>query len=172
MAAVSKNTDWIVRVTPGNSIGDVYGFSGSPKGPYAEASLLHFDSSKGSYTLQTKYRTENAVSPVDVLVTNEGWLIALDNWHNYGIGAVLATYDANGKLIQSLTLSDIFDADQAKELDHSVSSIWWRCGRPMLEDFENVVVIEDSLDRILSINYVDGVVKVVGESDNCVDDDT
>ena len=42
IAAVSENAEWIVRVEPGESMGDVFGFAGTPKGEYAEATGPRF----------------------------------------------------------------------------------------------------------------------------------
>ena len=172
IAAVSDNAKWLVRVVPGESIGDVYGFAGSPTGPYAEAILFQYDEDLGTYEEVTRYRTQNPVAPVDILVTNNGSLIALDNWHNFGIGVVVAAYDTNGELIRTLALSDIFSSEQLPTLDRSVSSIWWRCGPAILDPVDSYFGVWDSLGRTLTINYVSGAVKVVDESGYCVDDDT
>ena len=172
IAAVSDNAEWLVRVEPGESMGDVYGFAGEPTGRYAEATLYRFDDDREAYAEVRKYQTQNPVAPVDILVTNDGWLIALDNWHNLGIGTVVVAYDSNGELARQLNLADIFSFYELQLLDQSVSSIWWRCGPAILDPFENSFGVWDTLGRAISINYVDGVVKDVGESDVCVDDDT
>ena len=171
IAAVSDDTKWLVRVVPGESVGDVFGFAGAPTGPYAEATLFRYDEDLESYSEIRKYRTRNPVSPVEIHVTNEGWLIALDNWHNFGIGIVLAAYDTNGDVVRTFTLSDILSSDNVEKLDRSVSSIWWRCGTAIIDPVEKRVGVWDSLGRALSIGYLDGDIKVVGNSDICVDDD-
>jgi len=171
IAAVSENAEWLVRVEPGESIGDVYGFAGSPKGAYAEAILFKYDNDLESYSKVETYRTRNPVAPVDIHVSNSGWLITLDNWHNLGIGSVVASYNSDGELIHELNLADIFSPEDLKKLDQSVSSIWWRCGPTILDSYDTQIGIWDTLGRDISINYVDGDVTVVGESGVCLDDD-
>ena len=172
IAAVSDDTNWLVRVVPGESIGDVYGFAGEPTGPYAEATLFQYDEVMKDYSEIRKFRTQNPVSPVEIFVTNEGWLITLDNWHNFGIGNVLTVSNSNGKVVRTFTLADIFSAEDLEKLEMSMSSIWWRCGPAILGTPEKTVGVWDSLGRVLSIGYVDGAINVVDESDRCVDDDT
>ena len=36
----SDNRGWFVRIIPGNSLGDTFGFAGSPQGPYARAARV------------------------------------------------------------------------------------------------------------------------------------
>jgi hypothetical protein len=170
--AISDNAEWLVRVEPGESMGDVFGFAGSPTGRYAEATLYRFDDDLETFAKVREYQTKNPVAPVDILVTNEGWLIALDNWHNFGIGTVVAAYDSDGGLVRELNLADIFSPDELKLLDQSVSSIWWRCGPAVLDPVEDYFGVWDALGRAIRINFVDGTVKVIGKSDVCVDDDT
>ena len=172
IAAVSENAEWLIRVEPGESMGDVYGFGGMPKGPYAEATLFRYDNDLETYTKVKNYRTRNPIAPADILLSNNGWLIALDNWHNLGIGTVVASYDSDGAIVRELNLADIFSTEELEKLDQSVSSIWWRCGPALLDPIENYFGVWDTLGREITINYVDGTIEVVGESDICVDDDT
>ena len=102
ISATSENAEWLIRVEPGDSVGNVFGFAGEPKGEYAEATLFKYDRGLENYTKIIKYRTRNPIAPVDILVSNSGWLVALDNWHNFGIGTVVATYDSEGTLVREL----------------------------------------------------------------------
>lgn len=69
----------------------------------------------------------NPVAPVKTIVTNAGYFIAIDNWHNAGYGEVLAVYDPSGKLVKSHRLEDLYDEEAIKTVPTSVSSRWWRC---------------------------------------------
>ena len=171
IAAVSENAEWLVRVEPGESIGDVYGFAGAPEGEYAEATLYKFDDDLENYSEVGKYRTRNPVAPVEIHVSNSGWLVTLDNWHNLGIGTVIASYDSDGVLVRELNLADIFESEDLKKLEQSVSSIWWRCGPTVLDSYGTSIGIWDTLGRDVSINYVDGTVRVGGETGVCLDND-
>ena len=120
----STNRDWFVRVTPGASWGDTQGFAASSKGQYATAEFYHRAGS-GSYDVAALATLLNPVAPVEFFVSNDGRLVTLDNWHNVGIGAVVAVYAADGKTVKSYTLADIFTADEIEAFPHSVSSIHW-----------------------------------------------
>jgi hypothetical protein len=122
----SENGQFFVRVIPGKSIGDTVGFAGAPKGGYARAEFYARQPS-GSYTLAADVELVNPVSPVAALVTNVGYLITFDNWHNAGYGKVVAVYRPNGRLVRAFALDEIYSAANVKRLPHSVSSRWWRC---------------------------------------------
>jgi hypothetical protein len=66
------------------------------------------------------------VSPVDFFVTNQGYLVTLDNWHNRGYGKMAVFYQPDGKLIQAYELSDLFSSNEVTRFSHSMSSIQWR----------------------------------------------
>ena len=50
-----------------------------------------------SYRLAATAPLLNPVAPVDFFVTDRGFLITLDNWHNLGYGKVVAFYTAELK---------------------------------------------------------------------------
>jgi hypothetical protein len=64
------------------------------------------------------------------MVTNNGYLITFDNWHNAGYGKVVAIYDSSGKLIRAITLEELYSREQLSNIPVSVSSRWWRCVSP------------------------------------------
>lgn len=128
----SKDRNHFVRVAPGESWGDTNGFAGSPKGPYATAEFYH-RRSDGSYSLGATVTLLNPVAPVEFFVTEQGYLLTLDNWHNMGYGKVVALYGADGAPIKSYELSDLFSPDEINGFDHSVSSIWWHKGLAYLQ---------------------------------------
>lgn len=118
-----------VKVIPGKSIGDTYGFSGSPKGPWATAEIYEQRKDK-AFVLVARITLRNPVAPVDVLVSNTGAFMTLDNWHNVGYGEVVAIFHANGQLLRSFRLTDLIAESELGAVPTSVSSRWWRC-KPM-----------------------------------------
>ena len=120
----SSSRDWFVRVTPGKSIGDTVGFSGGPKGHYATAEFYRREPDR-SYRLASNATLFNPVAPYEFYVTDGGFLITLDNWHNLGYGKVVAFYSNEGKPIRAYELSDLFNKDEIEKFLHSVSSIHW-----------------------------------------------
>ena len=60
------------------------------------------------------------------LVTDRGYLITLDNWHNMGFGKAIASYSPDGRVVFSSELKDVFSEKEVGGFRRSVSSIWWR----------------------------------------------
>jgi hypothetical protein len=121
----SKSRDTFVRVTPGKSVGDTVGFAGGSKGVYAKAEFYSRRPDR-SYALTNERVLVNPVAPIEFYVTDRGYLVTLDNWHNMGYGKVAAFYSPQGELIRAYELSDLFSTSEIDAFAHSVSSIWWR----------------------------------------------
>ena len=121
----SANRDWFVRVTPGKSLGDTFGFDGAPKGPFAGAEWFRRDA-EASYRVVARATLANPVAPADTLVTDHGYLVTLDNWHNMGYGAIVAAYGPDGSQVIALRLTDLYTRREIETFEMSVSSIWWR----------------------------------------------
>ena len=127
----SKSRSYFVRVIPGKSIGDTHGFAGAAKGAYASAEIYRRHQDK-SYRFVETLALLNPVAPVDVLVSDEGAMIALDNWHNRGYGKVVALYVTGKGLIRAYALDELFLGPEISTFKHSVSSIQWRSGPSFL----------------------------------------
>jgi len=122
----SGSAKYFVRVIPGESIGDTVGFAGARKGKYAQA-LYYVLQADRSYKLVHDIRLRNPVAPVDLLLSDHGYFITLDNWHNLGFGKVVAIYGPAGKLIRSFELTDLYPGQMSERIARSVSSRHWRC---------------------------------------------
>jgi hypothetical protein len=116
---------YFVRVVPGKSVGDTVGFSGAAKGPFATAEFYRQEKDR-SYRLTATASLLNPVAPADFFVSDNGFLITLDNWHNIGYGKVVAFYTPEGRPIRAYELSDLFSKSEIEGFGHSVSSIAWR----------------------------------------------
>jgi hypothetical protein len=121
----SESREWFVRITPGKSIGDTFGFAGGPKGPYATVEFYRRQADR-SYRLATEKTLLNPVAPIVFFVTDRGYLATLDNWHNMGYGKIAAFYTPEGEHIKAFELADFFSSDELERFSKSVSSIWWR----------------------------------------------
>jgi len=121
----SANREWFVRVLPGKSLSDTVGFAGAPKGPYARAEW-YLRTTDRSYRLAAEASLANPVAPVKFLVTDRGYLVTLDNWHNMGYGKAVASYSPDGKRVAAYELKELFSATEVAAFRTSVSSIWWR----------------------------------------------
>lgn len=123
----SESREHFVRVLPGESLGDTFGFAGARKGRYAAAEFYRRAPDR-SYRLVAGAKLSNPVAPVEFLVADGGQLITIDNWHNVGYGKVIALYEASGKLLRAYELRDLFTPEEIQRFPHSVSSIHWRKG--------------------------------------------
>jgi hypothetical protein len=136
----SQSREWFVRVTPGNSVGETVGFAGAPKGKHATAEFYRRADDR-SYRLAKEITIENPVAPVTFLVTDRGYLIALDNWHNMGFGKVIASYAPDGRVVFAAELKDLFSREEIGRFRESVSSIWWRTETVYVRDGQQSVYI-------------------------------
>ena len=121
----SQSREYFVRVIPGKGIGETVGFRGAPTGPSATAELYRRASDR-SYRLAWTISLVNPVAPIDLFLTDRGYLVTLDNWHNMGHGKIAVFYAPDGKLVRGHALEDLFSAAEIDKLPRSVSSIWWR----------------------------------------------
>ena len=125
----SQSRDYFVRVIPGKSIGETVGFRGAPTGAHATAELYRRASDR-SYRLAWTVSLVNPVAPIDLFLTDRGYLVTLDNWHNMGYGKIVAFYSPDGKLLRSHALDDLFSAAEIDKLPRSVSSSHYpRCSQ-------------------------------------------
>jgi hypothetical protein len=69
----------------------------------------------------------NDVAPVEAVVTDEGRVMTLDNWHSMGFGPhAVVIYDASGGVVATFALTDFLPKGYVMALPHSVSSLHWR----------------------------------------------
>ena len=151
----SESGDIVVRVTPGNSIGDTYGFSGAPRGKFASAQWFRYRD--GRYEPYQTAVLLNPVAPLQVAVADDGAVVTLDNWHNVGYGEVVVIYGSDGKVRQKYGLKDLYPVETIEEMVRSTSSIWWRCTTDELKiDRGNAVRIDDTLGGRLTFQLGSG----------------
>mgnify|MGYP006407355809 CR=1 FL=1 len=146
----SSNATLIVRITPGNSVGDVNGFEGAPKGQMASASWFKFDGE--NYQFSHQYELPIPIAPVDVAVLNDGVLVTFDNWHNVGIGKVIRVFAADGVEMASFELADIYSKKEQKRFKRSASSYWWRKGGISVSDHDAQVHFSDCAGNYVSLS--------------------
>lgn len=123
----SPDRQFFVRITPGESWGETWGFKGAKIGEHAQAAFFREQPDRG-YRLERTIDMPNPVVPVEVFLSNNGDLITLDNWHNEGYGAILVLYHWDGKMVKAYQLADLFSKKEIDSFPMSVSSIWWHKG--------------------------------------------
>ena len=155
MAAVSENGGIVVRVLPGESIGDTYGFAGATKGRYARAQWLRFR--RDGYERYQSAELVNPVAPIQLAVADDGTLVTLDNWHNVGYGYALVIYAPDGSVRKRYRLADLYAAPVLDKLERSVSSIWWRCvGDAIRIERSDVLRVDDTLGGRFTFRLANG----------------
>lgn len=120
-AVTSDGAEYMVRVTP------------SSQGKPARASVYRHDPETGSYPRLADYALQDRITPVDLLLGDDGTLTTLDGWAAMGQGMVLRVYDPQGNLRFERSLKALL-GERAASVPASVSSLWWRCGKPKLID--------------------------------------
>ena len=136
----SVSRQYFVRVMPGESLGETFGFAGAKKGKYATAEIYRRDQDR-SYTLAAEAVLLNPVAPVEFFVSNDGRLATLDNWHNHGYGKVVSLYDSQGQVVRSYELRELFEPEELKDFPHSVSSIRWRSGPAYIRQDQKTLLV-------------------------------
>lgn len=158
----SKDRGYFVRVTPGESYGETWGFKGATVGKHATAAFFRVQADRG-YRLEREIELVNPVAPVEFFVSNAGDLVTLDNWHNVGYGVILAIYRGDGKLTAAYRLADLFDKGEIEAFSQSVSSIWWHKGPAYMNEDQKTFYMgyRESPDyRELVLKLADGSVRL------------
>lgn len=137
----SESREHFVRVVPGDSVGDTWGFAGAKKGKYAVAEVYRRDKNR-SYLFVREIRLLNPVAPVEFFVSNHGHLVTLDNWHNVGYGKVVSLYGPDGNLVRSYELGDLFSSKEIEDFPRSVSSIRWHDGPAYIRQDQKTLMIQ------------------------------
>ena len=153
----SQNGLRFVRILPGESVGDTYGFAGAKKGLYARTEF-YLRQPNRSYKMIADVELLNPVAPVSSMLSDTGALITFDNWHNAGYGKVVVIYSATGKSLAARELEDLYDDETLATLPMSTSSRWWRC-RPMGwsdVDGQAKVFVHDRLGGYFVFDLTDG----------------
>lgn len=165
-ARASENGQFVVRVVPGKSMGDVYGYGGRPTGPFAMAEWHRFDGV--SYRKVHTTFLLNPIAPINMEFTNQGVLVTLDNWHNRGIGNILVIYAANGDVIKKYTLTDLYSLEDTKRFQTTASSIHWRCqGVSTVLESDKELVIDDSIGGRFIVQLDTGAFQYLRQGGSC-----
>ena len=136
----SESREFFVRVIPGRSIGDSFGFRGMQRGPYASAEFYRQQPDR-SYKLVAEATLKNPMAPVEVFVSNDGRLATLDNWHNVGYGDVVTLYDPGGRLVRAYELDELFTPEDLKVMPRGDASVAWREGPAYIRGDQKTLLV-------------------------------
>ena len=153
-----------------HSLGDTFGFSGAEKGEYAKASYYRLDKNDNGYKLIRETTLKNPVAPVEAILTDSGFLITIDNWHNVGFGEIVVIYTPEGIVQKSYRLIDLYEEEKIEKMDFSVSSVLWRCGAYPPHANYGKLEIFDSFGGLLSFDYLASTFEYSKKAVDCTSD--
>ena len=116
----SDNGRFFVRILPGDGKGQ----GSSARGEF------YARQDDNSYRLTVVVPLSNPKAPTDALVSNEGYLITFDNWCFRGHGKAVVIYRADGRIVSSFELEELYDAVRLARIKRSVTQRFWRCYPP------------------------------------------
>lgn len=151
----SASRDHFVRIMPGGNLRELRGWQGAEAGSSATAEFYQRQPDR-SYRLVRTVTLLNPVAPERFFVSDQGYLITIDNWANIGYGAVIAVYDPQGQLVKAHTLADLFSAQEIDDFERSVSSIWWHQGPIYLQPSAGALYIGIAAGRDLTVEIDTG----------------
>lgn len=148
----SESRDHFVRVIPGDNPEETGGLHGAGKGTTATAEFYRRQADR-SYRLAQTIRLLNPVAPVDFLVSDNGQLATIDNWHNPGYGSIVAVYDAQGGIVKAYALEDLFSGAEIAAFAQSIPSRHWHRGPVYINQDQRTlyVMIESGRDLIIGL---------------------
>lgn len=147
----------LARVTPGSLRG----------GKQPDVELYSYDAKNAQYALKSRFQMRNRIGPVEVLLTGQGELVALDEWAQMGHGTVLAVYAADGRLRLQFTLHELMGAEAATKAPASASSTWWRCRKPRLNHDDSQLLIDTYDNGKLRVGLSTGNVEYEAGTGSC-----
>lgn len=142
----SPDTRVLARLTPGR--GD----------HSASVALYRLDATHERYVSHAGWNLPQRRAPVDVLVNDASQLVVLDDWGQMGKGQVLTIYSADGGQRFAFTLKQLL-GEAAASAPASVSSLWWRCGEPLLVADGKELRVTTYDEGVLTVSLTDGRVK-------------
>ena len=110
---------------------DIRTFDQKELSQYSNAACYGFLEEKNDQGAFDKIREVsfvNVMAPAEALISNSGdYIVTLDNWGSIGYGDdILVIYDQKGELVRRFSLKDFYSEQEIKNLNRSVSSIYWR----------------------------------------------
>lgn len=112
-------------------------------GETAPLGLLERKDAEGAWVLAWGRPLLNRWAPLEAVVADDGrFVVTFDEHGMAGSGENdLVVYDADGRMAKELSLAELFSEDEIDGFPRSVSSVWWRCGKPRIEAPEARLVL-------------------------------
>jgi hypothetical protein len=123
----SENGRFFVRLVPGTRPYETEcGARGLPKSARNARGLFYAQDGDRDFRLVADVELRNPISPVYAVVTDSGNLVTFDNWYCIGHGDAIAVYESSGKLVRSISLSELYPSTFSA-IPRTRSGLLWRC---------------------------------------------
>lgn len=152
----SDNGRFFVRILPGD---------GKSQGSPARGEF-YARQDDNSYRLTVAIPLSNPEAPTDALVSNDGYLITFDNWCNKGYGKAVVIYRADGSIVSSFGLEELYDRVRLARFKRSVTQRFWRSDRQCFADPDRQakVYVHDALGGGFVFDLPSGTVNYTSRS--------
>jgi len=114
-------------------------------------------------TLKWKAELVNEHMPVDAIVSQDGWLVTINNWYGAGQAHSLAVYDPRGHLVADWSGDRLFNDPALQKIARdrtSMSSIWWNQHATYYFTRQHVLYIHLSADAVIRVDLASGSYRV------------
>jgi hypothetical protein len=152
----SPSSNYIVRVAPGSEVYN--GYESAITNREANASVI-VGTRRDSGVTNVVWigKLINPSAPVEVYLSDAGYLVTMDNWHNVGYGPVVAIYDPKGRLLRHWSLEELFQPEERHRFSQSISSIHWHAGQAHFgEGHETNVFVVPAVGKSLRFDLTSG----------------
>ncbi|MBB1060585.1 hypothetical protein [Marilutibacter spongiae] len=153
-AVASEDGNLVARILPGERHGQA-----------AQAQVFRYSAADDGYVRIRNIALRNPVLPLEILLDDDGTLVAIDNYGAMGSGEVLVVYPPDGEPRVHLDLATIVGEEALAETPHSVSSILWRCRPSRLSYDGQAVMLYAQPGLQIRVDLRDG--SVVREASDC-----
>jgi hypothetical protein len=114
-------------------------------------------------TLKWKAELANERMPIEAIVSQDGWLVTMNEWYGAGRAHSLVVYDPRGHLVADWSGDRLFADPALKQIAHdrtSMSSVWWNQHARYHFTRQRVLFVTLSADAVIRVDLAAGRYRV------------
>ena len=114
-------------------------------------------------TLKWKAELANEHMPVEAIVSQDGWLVTLNEWYGAGQAHSLVVYDPRGRLVADWSGDRLFADPALRKIARdrmSMSSVWWNQHATYYFTRQRVLFVSVSADAVIRVDLAAGSYRV------------
>jgi len=114
-------------------------------------------------TLKWKAELVNEHMPVDAIVSQDGWLVTMNEWYGSGRAHSLVVYDPRGRLVADWSGDRLFADPAVQKIAReqtSMSSVWWNQHASYYFTQQRMLFVSLSADAVLRVDLAAGSYRV------------